>query len=159
MNTNNTSTDLDIWDVLIDDTTETLYKYINLNGINILDDNNRGLLSILILEKRFDLSICLIEKTDIDLNQKDKNGYTPLHFAVQNNTYQTVKALLKKGATVDTLDKFGNTPLFKCVTENVDQKIAQSLIQHGANVNTMNVFGYCPLSFIRKTFPELINIL
>lgn len=154
---NNTSADLDIWDVLIDDKPETLNKYVSLHGINSLDENNRGLLSIFILEKRFDLSIYLIETTDINLNQKDKNGYTPLHFAVQNNAYLVVKTLLLKGVNIDIPDKFGNTPLFKSVTENVDRIIIETLILNGANVNLKNNFGYSPLTFIKKRFPEFLQ--
>ena len=149
------SNDFDIWDVLIDNSIETLNKYIAQHGLHELDENSRGLLSVLILESRFDLSLFLIQSTEIDLDQKDKNGYTPLHFAVQSNAYDVVKVLLDKGANVDIQDKFGNTPLFKSVTENTDLKITQALIHYGADIHIMNVFGYNPQHFIKKNYPEL----
>lgn len=155
MKTHSNSNNLDIWDVLIDDSIETLKKYIAQHGLQELDENTRGLLSVLILEGRFDLSLFLIQSTEIDINQKDKNGYTPLHFAVQSNTYDVVKVLLDKGANADIQDKFGNTPLFKSVTENTDLKITQALIHSGADIDIKNVFGYSPLHFIKKKLPEL----
>lgn len=155
MKTQSNSNDLDIWDVLIDDSIETLNKYIAQHGLHELDENSRGLLSVLILEGRFALALFLIKSTEIDINQKDKNGYTPLHFAVQNNAYDVVKALLQKGANVNIQDKFGNTPLFKSVTENTDLKITQTLIHSGADIHVMNTFGYSPIHFIQKNMPEL----
>lgn len=155
MKTHSNSNDLDIWDVLIDDSIETLNKYIAQHGLHELDENRRGLLSVLILEGRFDLSLFLLQSTEIDINQKDKNGYTPLHFAVQSNTYDVVKVLLDKGANVDIQDKFGNTPLFKSATENTDLKITQVLIHSGADIHVMNTFGYSPMHFIQKNMPEL----
>lgn len=149
------SNDFDIWDVLIDNSIETLNKYIAQHGLHKLDENSRGLLSVLILENRFDLSLFLIQSTATDINQKDKNGYTPLHFAVQNNNYDVVKALLQKGANANIQDKFGNTPLFKSVTENTDLKVTQALINSGADIHITNVFGYSPLHFIQKYMPEL----
>lgn len=156
MKTHSNSNDFDIWDVLIDDCIETLNKYIAQHGLHELDENSRGLLSVLILEGRFDLSLFLIQSTEIDINQKDKNGYTPLHFAVQNNAYDVVKTLLLKGANVNIQDKLGNTPLFKSVTENTDLKITQALIHSGADIHTTNIFGYSPLHFIKKNMPELL---
>lgn len=155
MKTHSTSNDFDIWDVLIDDSIETLNKYIAQHGLHELDENSRGLLSVLILEDRFDLSLHLIQSTDTNINQKDKNGYTPLHFAVQSNACDVVKALLLNGANVNIQDKFGNTPLFKSVTENTDLKITQALIHNGADIHIKNVFGYSPLHFIQKYMPEL----
>lgn len=159
MDTNISSEDLDFLDVLIDDSIETLNKYIQQHGLNALDENKREILSILILEKKVNLSMYLIHNTNIDLNHKDKNAYTPLHFAVQNNLHPVVCSLLEKGAAVDALDKFGNTPLFKSVTEKVDPTIIRALIDHGANPNKTNVFGYSPLTFILKSMPDIAKIL
>ena len=42
------------------------------------------------------------------------------------------KFLLRKGAVVDPVDKYGNTPLWVAVF-NEDYKLAQLLVSYGAN--------------------------
>ena len=45
------------------------------------------------------------------VNEKDKNGYTPLHFAVQSGKLDIVKYLLQNGANKKAKDSKGKTPL------------------------------------------------
>lgn len=46
----------------------------------------------------------------VDINSKDGDGATPLHFAASRGHVDVVRWLLAKGAKV-TLDKFGRSPL------------------------------------------------
>ena len=45
------------------------------------------------------------------MNAKDENGNTPLHFACERGTSNTVKCLIEKGADVNSKNKRGQTPL------------------------------------------------
>lgn len=145
----------DMLDILVDGNADVLDAFIRQYGINSINENNRGVLAICILEGRTDLALHLINETDININQTDRNGYTPLHFAVQENNYSVVQALVQKKAVIDPVDKFGNTPLYKCVTEKVNINITNVLLEHGANITIENCFGYSPMTVIRNSLPEL----
>ena len=62
---------------------------------------------------------------------KDWQGDTPLHYAVRKENADMVKYLLDKGAAVDVRDKGGYTPLAMASSS----EIVRLLIEHGANVN------------------------
>ena len=145
----------DMLDILVDGNADVLDAFIRQYGIDSINEYSRGILAICILEGRTDLALHLINETEIDLNQADRNGYTPLHFAVQENNYSVVEALIQKKAVIDSIDKFGNTPLYKCVTERASINIANVLLEHGANVSQKNSFGYSPMVVIQKSLPEL----
>lgn len=148
--------EIDLLDILIAGNVDVLDAFTERYGINSINEDSRGVLTICIMEERTDLALHLINETGINLNQTDRNGYTPLHFAVQKNNYSVVKALVQKNAAIDPIDKFGNTPLYKCVTERVNVNITKLLLKHGANIAMKNNFGYSPIVVIQKTLPELL---
>ena len=147
--------EVDMLDILVDGNLDVLDAFIRQYGINSINEDSRGILATCILEGRTDLALHLINETEIDLNQTDRNGYTPLHFAVQENNYSVVEALIRKKAAIDPIDRFGNTPLYKCVTEKVNISITRALLEHGANITIKNSFGYSPITVIQKSLPEL----
>lgn len=147
--------EVDMLDVLVEGNVDVLDAFIHQYGLNSINEEARGILAICILEGRTDLALYLINETNINLNQADRNGYTPLHFAVQENNYSVVEALIRKKAVIDPIDKFGNTPLYKCVTEKVNINITKVLLEHGANITVENSFGYSPMVVIQKSLPEL----
>lgn len=155
MEEGNIFNEVDMLDILVDGNVDVLDAFIRQYGINFINEDNRGILAICILGGRTDLALHLINETEIDINQADRNGYTPLHFAVQENNYSVVEALIRKKAMIDPIDKYGNTPLYKCVTERVNINITTVLLEHGANVAIKNGFGYSPMAVIQKSLPEL----
>ena len=46
-----------------------------------------------------------------DVNFQDRIGYTALHFAAQNNSFEYAKLLIDNGADPNILDAHGNIPL------------------------------------------------
>jgi len=73
-----------------------------------------------------------------DVNTKDKYfGWPPLDTTSSNNHKNTVQALVAKGASVDTKNNDGWTPLHS----------VEALIAKGAYVNTKNDYGLMPLQF------------
>ncbi|RZK87875.1 MAG: ankyrin repeat domain-containing protein, partial [Pedobacter sp.] len=72
----------------------------------------------------------LIHK-QVDLNQRDPKGYTPLILACYNNQYKAAALLIENGADVNAADDGGNTALMgACFKGYAD--IAELLIQNGA---------------------------
>lgn len=85
-------------------------------------------------------------ENSIDINALDENGFSALHFAVQENHIQVVKYLLEKGASVDSSsledpgEFSGWTPLhLACLFGYLE--IVKLLLENGADVNFTTAQG------------------
>jgi len=86
-------------------------------------------------------------KAGLNPNDQDKNGWTPLHFAAQENSISAVRALIKCGANAELKDVFGNTPLFRAVFSSTGNgEIINCLIEAGANPDSKNKHDVSPKS-------------
>jgi ankyrin repeat protein len=101
-------------------------------------------------------SVVLFEQHDIDVRQLlaenkaamyavDDNGFTWLSRAVQNGHEPAVQRLFEHGASVNTVDRHGLTPLLHAI---VGHNIVLQLVEHGASVNTADKHGRTPISFV-----------
>lgn len=73
----------------------------------------------------------LLEKSKVDLNEKDQMGRTVLFHAACRGNSEITKLLLENGADATVSDKNGNTPLhLSGYCEIIDL-----LISYGADVN------------------------
>jgi ankyrin repeat protein len=73
-------------------------------------------------------------KGGIDVNMKDKEGYSALLIATEKGDIDMVKLLLEKGADVNARDIDGYTALMY-VAYNGNLEIAKLLLEHGADVH------------------------
>jgi ankyrin repeat protein len=80
-----------------------------------------------------------------DINAGDKDGYTPLHYAVKHTNLAIITLLLKKNADIHAVDSWGNTPLHYAAVYNQNPAIIGFLIENGANINAKNIDGSTPL--------------
>lgn len=95
-------------------------------------------------------------------NASDKGQeWTPLHFAARGNRLDLVKALLAKGAKIDAVDVFGNTPLWRCAMNCGDDfGVVTELLEAGADPTMKNHHDISPLdSAITRGNDELVEIL
>jgi ankyrin repeat protein len=93
---------------------------------------------------------------------KDRNGWTPLHWAAADGHKSVAELLLAHGADVRARDNRGETPLHKsagncdtvgnCGTVRMHwaaadghKSVAELLLAHGADVNAKRNDGYTPL--------------
>lgn len=76
----------------------------------------------------------------IDINAKDKYGYTPLMIATENNKSEVVELLLKKGAELNVKNDDGETALMIAAYNN-SIKAGKVLIKYGANFELKDSFG------------------
>jgi len=82
-----------------------------------------------------------------DPNQKDNQGWTPLHFAAQEWSEEAAKTLLENGAEVDITDSNGNTPLWRAVFSSRGRgELIKLLLVSGADPNKQNQSGVSPRS-------------
>ncbi|KAI5782441.1 ankyrin repeat-containing domain protein [Pyronema domesticum] len=59
----------------------------------------------------------LLERDDVEIDSKNKDGWTPLSFAVYNARKDITERLLEKGADVNTQDRWGQTPLMRSFSD------------------------------------------
>ena len=69
-----------------------------------------------------------------DVNAKDKDGGTPLHYAAKYGRKETVELLIAKGADLNAKDDDGKTPLDRAILRN-DGKTIDLLRKHGGKTS------------------------
>jgi ankyrin repeat protein len=72
----------------------------------------------------------LLIAEDANVNEKDDNGSTPLHFAAVNGPKVIVELLIAEGADVNAKDERGKTPLDLAIQVR-NTKTADLLRKHG----------------------------
>ena len=90
----------------------------------------------------------LIER-GADVDAKDNNGWTPLHWASDSNHIEIAKLLIDRGADVDAKDNWGWTPLHRACGNNA-LELAKLLIERGADVEAKDNVGWTPLRKARS---------
>ena len=79
-----------------------------------------------------------------DVNAKDDDGWTPLYFGVAVGDKESVELLIGKGADVNAKEVDGWTPLFFAAGEG-HKEVVELLIAEGANVNAKDDNEWTPL--------------
>ena len=80
-----------------------------------------------------------LKKRDVDVNQADKEGWTPLLLVCQFGHLKIFKLLLKnKGIDIHKTDKNERSPLF-LACQHTHLKMAELLIEAGADVNALSI--------------------
>ncbi|MEW9097092.1 MAG: ankyrin repeat domain-containing protein [Clostridiaceae bacterium] len=92
------------------------------------------------------------------LHEKDKFGFSSIHYAADGEEEEILQFLLDNGVDVNDKNDDGNTALFTVLYPN----IAEMLIENGANINERNKFGDTPLHCLAangEESEEIITIL
>jgi ankyrin repeat protein len=85
-----------------------------------------------------------------DANAKDRLGFTPLHLAAQEWAVDAAKFLLDHGAQVDSVNIYGNTPLFTAVFNSKGRgEMIDLLRRYGADPANVNASGQTPVGLAR----------
>jgi ankyrin repeat protein len=74
-------------------------------------------------------------KQRVDVNAREADGTTALHWAVRSDDQETVLLLLQAGANVHAANRYGVTPLSVAAT-NGSAAVIEALLKSGADPNT-----------------------
>ena len=85
----------------------------------------------------------------VDVNTKDDDGHTPLHAASCFGQSDVVEVLLSHGADVKATDYMGMTPLFGAALMG-QTNVAELMIAKGADVNAKDNAGWTPLRWAEQ---------
>ena len=85
----------------------------------------------------------------IDVNAKNKYGWTPLHHAAYDGHAAVVQALLASKADVNAKDEDGRTPLHKAAY-NGHEEVVKLLLENRANARLENNLGQTPLALAKE---------
>lgn len=112
-----------------------------LNGIDLNDFSGKmssNPIHLSVELRNYEL-VFLLSKY-INLNVKDLQRQSALHYAVKNNDYMMVKYLVSLGADIESADINHRTPLYIAV-EYKRKKIASFLLSLGANRDIVKLDG------------------
>lgn len=86
----------------------------------------------------------LVSSLPESVNQQDRYGMTPLHYAAGNNQKHTVMYLMSHGASLSVNDNRGWTALHHAAEYGCEE-IAALLVTNGASINAVNLMNWTPL--------------
>ncbi|CAF1429668.1 unnamed protein product [Adineta ricciae] len=91
--------------------------------------------------------LLLIVQYNGDLNIEDRNGWTPLHYAVRNNALNAIEFLLDNGADDSRLNQQQDAPIHLAVIHNQLEALKLLLSRHPQNVNLPGERKKTPLHY------------
>ena len=93
-------------------------------------------------------------------NAQDRNGFTALHFAVQEKHAQVIRLLLDHDVDVTLKDSYGNAPLWRAVFDaRGDYEIVRMLLPHGVDPLAKNDSDRSPMDFAETIGDEDLRAL
>lgn len=84
-----------------------------------------------------------------DVNTRDCEGRTPLHYAARDPYKEAAEALLSSGADVNARDNTGCTPLMMAAAFNSNAAIAELLLENSADLYAQDNQGWNALDYAR----------
>ena len=95
-----------------------------------------------------------------ELNVRDKNGKSALHFASVTNNKKLIESLLKMKIDPNIQDLNGNASIhLSCKHSSVNLQVLEILHNHGANLNILDNDGNSPLHLLTKRKSNLKAVM
>ena len=136
--------------------TIVFFLLLTINSVSSADDSK------LFVENAMQNKIKEIEqliKDGVDVNSKDDDGNTGLHWAASFGLVEMANLLLSNGADTNLRNKDGNTPLHWAAGEG-NTEVVKILISNGANVNAKGKSNWTPLRWAEaRKRQEIADIL
>lgn len=96
-----------------------------------------------------ELVIFMVNKSLVDINLKNPNGYTPIYSAILSGNFNIVEHLLDNGADLHIKSSINQNALHILCNEAEEQSmdIANLLLDHGVDVNAVDDYNNTPLVY------------
>ncbi|XP_055953567.1 uncharacterized protein LOC129989212 [Argiope bruennichi] len=108
----------------------SIHQQLFLDGIIGIGRLNQVYLNVNdTIEADSKMAIESLIRTGVDVNYKTSNGFSMLHFAVNDNKKDKVVSLLSSGADIFLVSSKGNTPLHIAASKGLSE-IAEILLEH-----------------------------
>ncbi len=133
----------------------SVVRFLVAHGANVNARSKNGNSALLAATKFGDARTTLqLLEYGAQVNVCDQEKFMPLHLALSKPSLPVIKALLARGAKIDTINKYGDTPLTICVRDGGRPDIVKVLIEHGANVNYRDQDGVTVLAMAKSTHDD-----
>ncbi len=121
---------------------------------------DNGDTALIIATKKDDTNIVkLLLEHGAKVDNKNKEGFSPLALAVEGNNSEIVKLLLEKRANVNTVNAWQETPLMMASVRGFTD-MAKLLLDNGANPNLQSDVGATALLLAtNQNQPEVVKLL
>jgi ankyrin repeat protein len=130
------------------------FRLSEVENINNLLDDDQTLLQYAIVW-RADKVPELLTVPDLDLDHQDNKGFTALQYALARDYHDIAVALIEKGANLNTVDRYGNGPLWTAALQpKKNYDIIRLMVSKGADPHHVNKAGRSPLSFAKENNKE-----
>ncbi|XP_012683118.1 receptor-interacting serine/threonine-protein kinase 4 [Clupea harengus] len=115
---------------------EEAVKFLLLSNVNPnLPDTRAATPLHLATEKRLKgIAEVLLSRKTTNVNAKDEDQYTPLHFAAQNGDEVLTRLLLERGASINEADAQGRTPA-QIACHHGQEQVVRVLLSRGVDVH------------------------
>ena len=142
---------------IMDGDVEKAREIIKKRDIGKLKHDRNSL--ILAAEEGYKEIVLELLNAGVDVNTRNKKGYTALIGAASNGHIEIVKLLTERGADVNVMTPSHVTPLI-AAAENEHKRTQKLLIRKGAAVNIKNAGGWTPLMYaVLNGDKELVELL
>jgi E3 ubiquitin-protein ligase mind-bomb len=137
-----------------------LFKLIleKSNNVNAQDDEGWTALHCAITHKSEVATKELLNHKDVDVNIKNNNNCTPLHFA--SNYWRDIpvdlfNSILEKTNDINAQDEDGRTALHWAISENSEIVVKELLNHNDVDVNVKNDYHRTPLHLVSEYWKDI----
>ncbi|KAJ3584702.1 hypothetical protein NHX12_015197 [Muraenolepis orangiensis] len=140
-------------------------SHVTSEMLDVQDEDGDTYLHIAVAQGRRALAYVLAEKNRQSIDTKDRNGQSALQIAVLTNQHLIVQDLLQLGASVNTRDHWGRSPLHVCAERGHVlslQTIHNTLLLGDGQPIEIDLFNYegmTPLHVAVTSFNRLVREL
>ena len=119
--------------------------------INLSDKNGLNPLFYAVKNENFDILKVLLKQKSLNLDQKDKDRNTALHYAVIKKKLEAIDLLVEHGANIDAQNADGRTSLMLAAKAG-DDELCDILLDYGADKLLTDKSGTYIILFITYLF-------
>jgi ankyrin repeat protein/serine/threonine protein kinase len=133
-------------------TVKYLVEQANIDVSFIHKESGRSVFLSACFSSSLEIFNYLIELTDVNINQADREGSSAVHYAVKANQLEMVKRLIEKGADLTVPNKKGQLPQEVCESEEIMAVLEEAINNKYALLKAVQQIDFNQVKLLLK-FP------